>query len=153
VSLQTPRPESKATDRSPPDQSIGSIQNDPIVRRILEQLPRQSRDSFTDEQLLAMKTAFGARRWFKHPLDLRGSVKLWRWRFYYVILAGSEKRSLTPRERRLARLSNLAVAAGLAGLTLVTGLIGLYLLKSALGIDLMPGFSLGVWSWFQEAFL
>jgi hypothetical protein len=26
----------------------------------------------------------------------------------------------------------------------------LYLVKSALGIDLIPGFSFGVWGWFQE---
>lgn len=111
-------------------ETLENIRTDPIVQRILDQLPRESRDSFTDEQLLALKTAFGARRWFKHPLDLRGSVKLWRWRFYYVILSGAEKRSLTPREVRLARISNLIVGGALVGLTLFTGLIGLYLLKS-----------------------
>ena len=29
------------------------------------------------------------------------------------------------------------------------GLLLLYLIKSALGIDLIPGFSLGIWGWFK----
>ena len=33
------------------------------------------------------------------------------------------------------------------------GIVVLYLVKSALGIDLIPGFSFGVWGWFQEEFL
>ena len=131
------------------DETLENIRTDPIVQRILDQLPRESRDSFTDEQLLALKTGFGARRWFKHPLDLRGSVKLWRWRFYYVILAGAEKRSLSPGEVRLARISNLIVAGALVGITLFTGLIGLYLLKSAMGIDLIPGYHFGLWDWLK----
>jgi len=35
----------------------------------------------------------------------------------------------------------------------VLGVLILYLVKSALGIDLIPGFSFGVWGWFQEEFL
>jgi hypothetical protein len=31
-----------------------------------------------------------------------------------------------------------------------TGVLALYLIKSALGIDLIEGFSFGVWGWFQE---
>lgn len=30
------------------------------------------------------------------------------------------------------------------------GVLVLYLIKSALGIDLIEGFSFGVWGWFQE---
>jgi hypothetical protein len=33
------------------------------------------------------------------------------------------------------------------------GILVLYLIKSALGIDLIPGFSFGVWGWFQDEFL
>ena len=29
----------------------------------------------------------------------------------------------------------------------------LYLIKSALGIDMIEGFSFGVWGWFQQTFL
>lgn len=37
--------------------------------------------------------------------------------------------------------------------SVLTGLLLLYLLKSALGIDLVPGFSLGIWGWFKDVFL
>jgi hypothetical protein len=30
------------------------------------------------------------------------------------------------------------------------GLVIIYLIKSALGIDLLEGFSLGLWGWFNE---
>jgi len=33
------------------------------------------------------------------------------------------------------------------------GILVLYLVKSALGIDLIPGYSCGVWDWFKEEFL
>jgi hypothetical protein len=29
-------------------------------------------------------------------------------------------------------------------------LLALYLAKSAAGIDLIPGFSLGIWTWFNQ---
>ena len=35
----------------------------------------------------------------------------------------------------------------------VLAVLVLYLVKSALGIDLVPGFSLGVWGWFKGVFL
>jgi len=133
----------------PADETGLGIKSDPIIQRILAQLPRQSRDSFTEDQLLALKTAFGARRWFKHPLDLRGSVSLWRLRIYYVILAGAEKRSLSYREKRRARMANLLLAGAVLGISVVGGLMVLYLVKSALGVDLIPGWSLGLWEWFH----
>lgn len=32
-------------------------------------------------------------------------------------------------------------------------LLALYLIKSALGVNLVEGYSLGVWGWFQQALL
>jgi uncharacterized protein YqhQ len=57
------------------------------------------------------------------------------------------------RERQIQRLS---MAIFLAAFLLVSTLLGifvLYIVKSALGIDLIPGFSFGVWGWFQQEFL
>jgi hypothetical protein len=48
------------------------------------------------------------------------------------------------------------MAIFLSGFLLISALVGifvLYILKSALGVDLIPGFSFGVWDWFQGAFL
>jgi len=130
------------------EQNQTDIYQDPIIKRILQQIPRKSRDSFTPDQLTALKVSFGARRWFTHPLDIRGSVKLWRWRFYYVILAGRERRTLTPEEQSLARVANFTVALVIILMILFSGLLALYLMKSALGINLFPDFSLGIWDWF-----
>ena len=111
------------------------------------------RASFTPDQLLALKVALGGRSWGTHALDLRFTLKWWRWQYYFVLLAGRNRRVLTDRERRIQRL---AMAAALAVFLLFSALLGmlvLYLVKSAAGIDLSPGFSFGVWGWFQQAFL
>lgn len=70
-----------------------------------------------------------------------------------VLLAGRNRRTLSDRERKVQRLG---VAVFLTAFLLVftaVDLMVLYLVKSALGIDLLPGFSLGVWDWFQEEVL
>ena len=67
-----------------------------------------------------------------------------------VLLAGRNRRTLSDRERKVQRLG---VAVFLTAFLLVftaVDLMVLYLVKSALGIDLLPGFSLGVWGWFQD---
>jgi len=34
--------------------------------------------------------------------------------------------------------------------SVLLGLAVIYLIKSALGIDLVPGYHLGLWHWFQD---
>lgn len=56
----------------------------------------------------------------------------------------------------LALLQRLSMALVLSVFLLFSAALGillLYLVKSALGIDLIPGFSFGVWGWFQHSFL
>ena len=48
--------------------------------------------SFSDEQLLALKVALGGRTWGSHTLDLRFTLKWWRWQYYCVLLAGRNRR-------------------------------------------------------------
>ena len=60
--------------------------------------------------------------------------KWWRWQYDFVLLAGRTRRVLSVRQRRIQRL---AMAAA----------------KPTAGIDLIPGFSFGVWDWFQQTFL
>lgn len=131
----------------------GSIKRDPFVKNLFERLPEEMHASFTDEQLIHLKIALGARSWGDHKIDFRGTVKFLRWRYYYVFLAGRNRRDLSRRERAISRL----IQAGLVSLFLCfstgLGLLILYLLKSAAGIDLFPGFSLGIWDWFKTSFL
>ena len=70
-----------------------------------------------------------------------------------MLLAGRNRRTLTEREKRIQRLSMALVLAAFLLFSTAVGILVLYLLKSALGIDLLPGFSFGVWGWFQQEFL
>ena len=129
------------------------MQNDSFINGLKERLPDDLKDSFTQEQLAALKIAFGARKWGQHPIDLRGTLKFWRWRYYYVLLAGRNKRDLSRREQDLSRIATaFAVASFLLFATLL-GLVVLYLIKSALGIDIFPNYSFGLWGWFKTQFL
>lgn len=126
------------------------ITTDPFVAQLLPKLPAESRNSFTPEQLLALKVALGARTWGAHALDLRFTLKLWRWQYYVVLLAGRNRRTLTARQRQVQRLAFAVALAVFISFSALVGILVLYLVKSALGIDLIPGFSLGVWSWFKS---
>ena len=134
------------------------IRNDPFITELLQRIPRHLRSSFTDEQLLSLKIALSGRRWGKHALDIRGTFGFWTWKYYYVVLAGRERRLLSPREERLHRLTNTMFMIGFLTFSTLLGLLILYLIKSALGIDIfpdshlriIPGYDGSTWKWFQE---
>jgi hypothetical protein len=69
------------------------------------------------------------------------------------VLAGRNRRVLTDREQAIQRLAMATTLAVFITFSALVGILVLYLIKSALGIDLIPGFSFGVWGWFQEEFL
>lgn len=125
------------------------IRNDQVIARLLERMPEDVAKSFNEEQLSHLRNAIGAREWGKHKLDLRGTIKLFKWRYYYVILAGRNRRSLSHKELRLAMFLNALILSSFVSISVLFGLIILYLLKSALGIDLIDGWSLGLWTWFK----
>lgn len=68
-----------------------------------------------------------------HAVDWRLSLKLWRWEYYLVLLAGHERRALSRREQEIARWTvGLLIVAFLA-VSAAAGLLVLYLIKLALG--------------------
>jgi len=67
-----------------------------------------------------------------------------------VFLTGRNKRALSARERQVQRLSMAIVLSVFLLVSAAVGILVLYFVKSALGIDLIPGYSFGVWGWFQE---
>ncbi|NQY50041.1 MAG: 3-phosphoshikimate 1-carboxyvinyltransferase [Colwellia sp.] len=131
------------------------ISEQPAIIKLLSRMPEEVADSFTDEQLTHLLTAVGSRGWGKHKVDFRGTFKLpfYQWRYYYVLLAGRNYRELSRQERRMS----LTITAFISSLFIIfsatLGLLVLYLVKSALGIDIFPGFSLGIWDWFKETVL
>ena len=130
-----------------------SIQTDPVITKLLDKVPSEMRGSFSDAQLVALKVALGGRTWGAHAVDARWTLKWWRWQYYFVFLAGRNRRVLTDREQTIQRLAMATVLAVVLTIGSVLGVLILYLVKSALGVDLIPGFSFGVWGWFQEEFL
>lgn len=128
-------------------------QDDAFIEGLKDRLPADLRETFSAEQLAALKVAFGARQWGRHPVDVRGTLKLWRWRYYFVVLAGRNRRELSRLEEDLSRLMKATLILGFLTFSTLIGLLVLYLAKSALGIDLFPDFSLGIWGWFKGEFL
>ena len=89
----------------------------------------------------------------KHAVDCRLGLKLWRWDFYVVFLAGHNRRALSGREQAFARWGLAVLFFLFLLLSTATGLLVLLLIKSALGLDLLPGVSLGLSGWLREVLL
>jgi hypothetical protein len=128
-----------------------TVHNDPAIRELLARMPSAVAESFNEEQLSHLLTAIGARTWGKHAVDVRGTFKIpfYRWRFYYVLLLGKNYRGLSRKEKQLSLLTSTLVFSLFLILCSLGGLLLIYLIKSALGINLFPGFSLGIWDWFK----
>ena len=129
------------------------LKNEMGLRKLLGRMPEEVQDSLTEKQLVNIKIAIGARTWGTLAIDLRSTVKFFRYRYYYVLVAGRNRRELTIRERRIGLLIQAVALGGFLTFSAMFGILILYLLKSAAGIDIFPGFSLGVWDWFKASFL
>lgn len=127
--------------------------DNPFEKGLMDRLPSELRSSFSSEQIAALEIAFGARKWGKHSVDLRGTFNVWRSRFYFVVLLGRNQRQLSQREVRISLMVKSLLLTTFIGFSTLLGLLVLYLLKSAAGIDIFPGFSLGIWGWFKGVFL
>ncbi len=130
-----------------------NIRDNSIIKGLLERIPKDERDLFSDEQLIILKSAIGARQWGVHPIDLRWTIKFWRWRYYFVVLSGVSRRSPGRRVQELELMGKTILLFSILFFSVSLGILVLYLIKSAMGIDIIPGFSFGVWGWFKETFL
>lgn len=103
---------------------------DPFQKLFFSRIPAEVAQSFSPEQLEAVKLAFGARSPGGHALDLRLSVPFGDRAWYVVLLAGQMRR-LSPNKtlRRLFRLSRSTVNAAVA---IVIVVVTTFVLLSAL---------------------
>jgi len=114
---------------------------DPFVEKFFSRIHGEVAASFTDAQLNAIKMAFGARDWGSHSIDMRRSVRFLWWRFYFVLLAGPERR---PAERLAAEgspfgtIGNALLTTAFLLMILAPLFVLLYGLKTATGIDIVP---------------
>lgn len=132
-----------APEMSPPALPMPPVKlaDNAIVKRVRERLPRRIAQSFTDAQLRAIATAFAARPWKHHHGDLRLSLPFLKRRFYFVLLAGSDKRSDARRQadravRPLVTLGNVVFAVSVLSVLQLCLLGALYLGMLLAGIDL-----------------
>jgi len=129
---------------------LADLRDDPAIRSLMERMPEDIQDTFTDEQLMHLKIAIGARQWGNHAVDLRGVIKLFKYRYYYVFLAGRNRRKLTSQEQKVAKFGQAVILSVAVSFVILIILVTLYLAKSALGIDIFSGFSFGLWDWFNS---
>jgi len=128
------------------------LKRDNGLKKLLERMPIEVQDSFTEEQLANLKIAVSARSWGKHAVDFRSTIKFFRYRYYYVFVAGRNLRELSRAEKRLNLLVQACFLTIFLSFCAALGVLVLYLVKSALGIDIFPNFSFGVWDWFKSLF-
>jgi len=132
--------------------TLHKLKEDPAIKSLLDRMPIHIQSTFTDEQLAHLKIAIGARQWGNHTVDCRGVVKFFKYRYYYVFLAGRNRRELSTKEQKIARFTQAVFLSLAVTFTILLTLLVLYLVKSALGIDIFEGYSFGVWSWFKGLF-
>lgn len=135
--------------------NFSDIRQEPDIQQLLSRMPTTIGDSFSDNQLIHLKTAIGSRNWGKHKIDVRGtfSIPFTRWRYYYVLLLGRNRRELSDREKRISAMVLALVVFGFIAFSVLLGLLVLYLVKSFAGIDIFPNFSFGIWDYFKDNFL
>lgn len=113
--------------------------NDRFERTFFSRIPREVAESFSDEQLTAIKTVFGGESWDDHPIDVRGTMPLPFRRWYFVFIAGPDKRS--PKRRRSTRQQRpIRRALGAATTTISVVWLFLLLLYLLVPSDLLPRF-------------
>ncbi|MEB3827302.1 hypothetical protein [Phormidium sp. CCY1219] len=116
-----------------------SPRKDPFIAQFLASIPPEIASSFTDEQLTALKGAFGKRGWNRHPVDIRMSVPFPRPGFYIVLLGGRERRSRQRRQgdRNLHGLWTWRNSAVIVSFTLAimsAGIGGVYTVEKSLDL-------------------
>jgi hypothetical protein len=127
------------------------IKEEPSIRKLLSRMPSSVADSFSDDQLMHLKVALGSRQWGRHKIDFRGTFPLpfFNSNIYYVFLLGKNYRHLTRSEKAISAFTFAFFISFFIILSVLGGMLVLYLVKSALGIDLIEGFSFGIWDWFK----
>ena len=134
-------------------QAREKLKRDVSLTKLLDRMPKNVQDSFSEEQLSYLKVAIGARTWGSHAIDVRSTIKFFRYRYYYVFVAGRNRRELTRKEKQIALAIHTCIVTLFLIMCSLLGVLVLYLIKSAMGIDIFPNFSFGVWGWFKETFL
>ncbi|WP_370694258.1 hypothetical protein [Psychrobium sp. 1_MG-2023] len=67
-------------DKEPSAASL--LKQEIALAKLLERMPENVQNSFTEEQLSYLKHSLGARQWGNHAVYLRSTVKFFRYRYF-----------------------------------------------------------------------
>jgi hypothetical protein len=82
------------------------VHEEPCIINLLSRMPSYVKESFTEEQLVYLLNAVVNRQWDIHKIDFRTTFGLFKWRFYLVVLAGHNLRTLTRGQQKRQLLIN-----------------------------------------------
>ena len=141
--------------RSRPSAEKSAKADHHFVRKFAGSMPAHIAVTFSDAQLRAIIRIYGVHRWCRHAIDIRFTLPVLAHTYYFVFLAGIDKRPRS-RNRAARHLHPLATLGNFFfhffALLLLAGFVfgALYVLKSAFGLNIAPGFSLGIWDSIQS---
>ena len=93
-------------------QARSDIRSDSAIQNLLERMPKDIQDSFSEAQLSHLRVALGARSWGNHKVDIRSTFKLFKYRYYYVFVAGRNRRELSRQEKQFALMVQALFVSG-----------------------------------------
>ena len=148
-------------DKKPPTIKSGATSeaakpaktNHHFVRKFADAMPANIPETFSDEQLRAIIRAYGIKSWDRHAVDLRFTLPVLARTYYLVFLLDLDKRPRNRAEHHshpFATVGNVIFLLLIMLLLLSFVLAAFYILKSASGVNIAPGFSLGIWDSIQS---
>ena len=117
---------------------------DAYTKHVMTNIDPATFSSLNLLQIRAIETAISSNAPFhRHSIDLRGSIRLFFARFYFVILCGRDNRSAVRnrednRRRQVGVVSFLMLFYTFVCMLVPVLLLILYVLKSLAGIDIFP---------------
>lgn len=102
------------------------------IERLIDDLPGDVRDSFTEAQRDALSEAMSTRTWRRQKVDIRLSLPILSNRYFMTVVAGREQR---PRMRR--RAERVFHPLGTIGNTLFIGAITTVILSVVMIVTLV----------------
>jgi len=109
----------------PPDSAMSAdvfFEENGLFEALVARLPDDTRGSFTEVQLAAIRMAAQNCKWGGHSIDIRLSIPLLIKRYYMVLICGQERRSKDRRavERKRHPLRTLGNGLFLASIAAAT---------------------------------
>lgn len=99
------------------------------AEQLFNRMPAEVADGLTAEQKNAIATAFAGGAGARPPINLRLSIPLLGWRFFFAVMAGHDRRSA---ERRTVERARHPVRTAGNFLFIVAGSMAFYLISLAI---------------------